>query len=167
MKKEQAWKSRWLLKEITMPDGFKLTFWLYEWNDDVALRFKHRYCVRIRKLNPKGFPLLTEQIGIRADNWNEFLDSANKLKPAMPKTLQRVLTVLEQVYNRGKIYDEAVEIAANKFKLHQKDIRHRCTVDLGLKASHLRKLLNNKEKLTKLVIAKFPDYEDTIRETLS
>jgi len=80
MKKEKPWKNRKLLKEITMPDGFKLTFWLYEWNDDVALRLKHRYCVRIRKLNPEGRPLLTEQIGVRIDNWNTFLDTVNKLK---------------------------------------------------------------------------------------
>jgi len=167
MKREKAWKSRTLLNEITMSDGFRLTFWIYEWNDDVALRLKHRYCVRIRKLNPNGFPLLTEQIGVRVDNWNAFLDIVNRLKPTIPKTLQRVLTVLEQVYKKGRTYDEAVEIAANKLKLHQKDIRHRCTIDLGLKTSQLRKLLNNKEKLTKLVIAKFPDYEDTIREALS
>jgi len=80
MKKIRPWKDRRLLKEVTMPDGFKLTFWLYEWNDDVALRLKHRYCVRIIKLNPEGRPLLTEQIGVRIDNWKTFLDTVNKLK---------------------------------------------------------------------------------------
>jgi len=80
MKNKQPWKNRQLLKEVTMSDGFKLTFWLYEWNDDVALKLKHRFCVRIRKLKPDGHSLLTEQIGIRKDNWNTFIDTVNKLK---------------------------------------------------------------------------------------
>jgi len=80
MKKKRPWKNRKLLKEVTMPDGFKLTFWLYEWNDDVASKLKHCFCVRIRKLNPHGRPLLTEQIGIRVDNWNDFLNTVTKLK---------------------------------------------------------------------------------------
>lgn len=80
MKKERPWKNRKLLKETSMPDGFKLTFWLYEWNDDVALRLKHRHCVGIIKLNPAGRPLLTEQIGVRIDDWKTFLDIVNKLK---------------------------------------------------------------------------------------
>jgi len=79
MKKERAWKSRRLLNEITMSDGFKLTFWVYEWNDDVALKLGHRFCVRILKLKPDGHNLLTEQIGIRVDNWSTFVDAINKL----------------------------------------------------------------------------------------
>jgi len=84
-----------------------------------------------------------------------------------PRTLQCILMVLELVYKRGKTYDEAAEISAKRLKLLKGDIKHRCTIDLGLKASQLRKLLNNKEKLTKSIIAKFPDYEDTIREAIS
>jgi len=80
MKKERPWKNRKLLNEVTMPDGFKLTFWLYEWNDDVASKLNHRFCVRIRKLNPEGRPLQYEQIGVRVDNWNTFIDIVNKLK---------------------------------------------------------------------------------------
>jgi len=80
MKKERPWKDRKLLGKATMSDGFKLTFWLYEWNDDIALRLDHRFCVRIRKLTPNDRPLLTEQIGIRVDNWNTFIDAVNKLK---------------------------------------------------------------------------------------
>jgi hypothetical protein len=79
MKKIRPWKNRKLLGEVMMTDGFRLTFWLYEWNDDVAAKLKHRYCVRIRKLNPKGLPLLTEQIGVRVDNWKTFLGTVNKL----------------------------------------------------------------------------------------
>jgi hypothetical protein len=79
IKKKKAWKDRRLLKEAIMSDGFKLTFWLYEWNDDVALRLGHRFCVRIIKLKPDGHVLLTEQIGIRVDNWDAFIDAVNKL----------------------------------------------------------------------------------------
>lgn len=79
MKRKRPWKNRKLLKEVTMSDGFKLTFWLYEWNDDVALKLDHRFCVRIRKLKPDGHTLLTEQIGIRVDNWDAFVDTVTKL----------------------------------------------------------------------------------------
>jgi hypothetical protein len=80
MRKERPWRNRRLLKEVAMPDGFKLTFWLYEWNDSVAAKLKHRFCVRIRKLNPKGLPLLTEQIGIRIDTWDTFIGEIRKLE---------------------------------------------------------------------------------------
>jgi len=79
MKRKRAWKDRRLLKEIIMSDGFKLTFWLYNWNDDVALKLGHRSCVRILKLKPDGHVLLTEQIGVRVDNWHTFVDAVNKL----------------------------------------------------------------------------------------
>jgi len=167
MKKERPWKSRWLLKEVAMPDQFKLTFWLYEWNDDVALRLKHRYCVRIRKLSPIGHPILTEQIGVRVDNWNTFLDTTGKLKPMIPKTIQRVLIVLEQVYKKGITYDEAVKTVAEKLHLNESTIRAYCTRDIGLTATKFRKLIQNKEETIKLVARKFPEYEDTIREALS
>ena len=80
MKRKRPWKSRTLLKEIVMSDGFKITFWLYEWNDDVALRLGHNSCVRILKHNPAGRFLLTEQIGIRVDNWRKFVDGLDKLQ---------------------------------------------------------------------------------------
>jgi len=80
MKKKRSWKDRRLLKEIVMSDGFKLTFWLYEWNDDVALKLGHRLCVRMIKLKPDGHVLLTEQIGIRVDNWTHFIETIAELK---------------------------------------------------------------------------------------
>lgn len=63
-----------------MSDGFKLSFWLYEWNDDVAVRLGHNCCVRILKHNPAGRFLLTEQIGIRVDNWSKFVEGLTGLK---------------------------------------------------------------------------------------
>ena len=174
MRKERPWKDRKLLKEVTMSDGFKLTFWLYEWNDEVASKLKHRYCVRIRKLNPIGLPLLTEQIGVRIDNWEAFLDSVTRLKPEPlheepqpPKILRSILAVLEQVYKKEKPYDEAARIAAKSLQLSQKTIRHYCTADIGLKSKQLKKLLEYKEKLRTLLTEKFPEYEDKIKETLS
>jgi hypothetical protein len=80
LKRKRPWKNRLLLKEILMSDGFKLTFWLYEWNDDVASRLGHNSCVRMLKKNPEGRVLLTEQIGIRVDNWNKFINEINKLE---------------------------------------------------------------------------------------
>lgn len=80
MKRERPWKNRKLLNEVIMSDGFKLTFWLYEWNDNVASKLGHQFCVRILKLKPDGHNLLTEQIGVRVDNWNTFLDTVNRLK---------------------------------------------------------------------------------------
>ena len=79
-KRKKPWKNRCLLNEILMSDGFKLTFWLYEWNDDVALRLGHNSCVRLLKKNPAGRVLLTEQIGIRVDNWSRFIDEINSLE---------------------------------------------------------------------------------------
>lgn len=79
MKKECPWKERKLLKEVTMPDGFKLTFWLYTWNDDVASKLNHRFCIRIRKFNPLGRHIMSEQIGIRLDTWDTFIETVNKL----------------------------------------------------------------------------------------
>lgn len=83
-KKKRAWKNRTHLKETVMSDGFKLGFWLYEWNDDVALKLGHDYCVRILKRRPDGHVLMTEQIGIRVDNWSNFLDVINNLR--LPET---------------------------------------------------------------------------------
>jgi hypothetical protein len=79
MPKKKAWKSRTLLKEITMSDGFRLGFWLYEWNDDVAVKLGHDRCLRILKRKPDGHVLMTEQIGIRVDNWSNFVDIINRL----------------------------------------------------------------------------------------
>jgi len=88
-------------------------------------------------------------------------------KPAIPKTLRNILTTLEQIYKKGKSYDEAAKIAAKKLKLDARTIRHDCTTDMGLTSKQFRKLLEHKEKLRTLIIEKFPDYEDAIREALS
>jgi hypothetical protein len=80
MQRKRAWKNRALLKEITMSDGFKLEFWRYEWNDDVAIKLDHTCCIRMLKKNPAGRFLFTEQIGIRADNLSFFLDAIKGLK---------------------------------------------------------------------------------------
>lgn len=79
-KKKKPWKNRTLLKETIMSDGFKLGFWLYEWDNEVALKLGHDFCLRIRKLRPDGHVLMTEQIGIRVDNWSNFIDAINDLK---------------------------------------------------------------------------------------
>jgi hypothetical protein len=63
-----------------MSDGFKLEFWRYEWNDDVATKLNHKSCIRMLKKNPAGRFLFTEQIGIREDNWTVFLDTIKSLK---------------------------------------------------------------------------------------
>ncbi len=79
MKRKRPWKNRHLLKEVLMSDGFKLTFWMYEWEDDVALKLDHKFCVRMLKKNPAGRVLLTEQIGVRVDNWSRFISEINSL----------------------------------------------------------------------------------------
>lgn len=78
-KKKKPWKNRTLLKETIMTDGFRLGFWLYEWDDEVALKLGHDRCLRIRKLRSDGHVLMTEQIGIRVDNWSNFVDAINEL----------------------------------------------------------------------------------------
>lgn len=86
-RKKRAWKNRTLLKETVMSDGFRLGFWLYEWNDDVALKLGHEHCLRILKRKPDGHVLMTEQIGIRVDNWSSFLDTLSNLQlPDRSKT---------------------------------------------------------------------------------
>jgi hypothetical protein len=80
MQRKRAWKNRELLKEIIMSDGFKIEFWRYEWNDDVATRLKHNSCIRMLKKNPEGRFLFTEQIGIRLDNWSTFSEALKNLK---------------------------------------------------------------------------------------
>lgn len=79
-KKKKAWKNRILLKEIIMSDGFKLGFWLYEWNDEVVSKLGHDRCLRILKRKPDGHVLMTEQIGIRVDNWSTFVKVINGLR---------------------------------------------------------------------------------------
>jgi hypothetical protein len=63
-----------------MPDGFKIAFWLYEWNEEVAVKLSHRFCVRMLKMNPNGRFLFTEQIGVRVENWENFVQAINSLK---------------------------------------------------------------------------------------
>jgi hypothetical protein len=62
-----------------MPDGFKITFWLYEWNEDVATKLGHRFCVRMLKSNPSGRFLFTEQLGVRSEDWKTFADTIKRL----------------------------------------------------------------------------------------
>ncbi|MEM3731526.1 MAG: hypothetical protein QXG27_02925 [Candidatus Bathyarchaeia archaeon] len=88
-------------------------------------------------------------------------------KPPIPKTLLNILTVMEQIYKRGKTYDEAVKIAAKKLKLYHGTIRAACTKEIGLKSKQLRKLLSDKEKLKQTLIEKFPEHEKTIQETIT
>lgn len=88
-------------------------------------------------------------------------------KPAIPKSLLNILTTLEQIYEKRKSYDEAVKIAAKKLKLYERTIRHDCTTDIGLTSKQFRKLLEEKEKLRALIIEKFQDYEDAVREVIS
>src|SRR4030067_2781467 len=50
LKRTKPWKSRTLLKEIVMSDGFKITFWLYELNDEVVWEtFEKNHSVPIDK----------------------------------------------------------------------------------------------------------------------
>ncbi len=51
-------------------------------------------------------------------------------------------------------------------KLYIGTIRHDCTIDLGLTAKQLRKLLKDKEKIKQILIEKFPKYETIIREAI-
>ncbi len=84
VKKDRSWKNRTLLQEIIMSDGFRLGFWLYEWKDDVASKLGHKNCIRMLKKKPDGHVLMTEQIGIRVDNWQTFLSTINNLDLAKP-----------------------------------------------------------------------------------
>lgn len=86
---------------------------------------------------------------------------------AIPKSLLNVLMVLDQVYKKGKTYEEATKIAAQKLKIRGKTIRHDCTTDLGLTSRRLRRIINNKQELTKLITRKFPNYGDKIKATLT
>jgi len=87
-------------------------------------------------------------------------------KPTMPKILLNILTVLEQVYKKGKTYDEAVQITAKKLKLFIGTIRAACTREIGLTSKQFRKLLKDKEKLKTLLTEKYPDYQSAINETI-
>jgi hypothetical protein len=86
--KQRPWKNRKPLSELTMPDGYKITFWLYEWNETVSQKLGHRFCIRILKTNPQGRFLFTEQIGIRHENWEEFVKAINALPPINSATGQ-------------------------------------------------------------------------------
>ena len=77
--RKRAWKSRKQLSEIVMPDGYKTSFWLYEWTEETALKLNHRFCIRILKFSPSGHFLFTEQIGVRKDNWDKFVEAINQL----------------------------------------------------------------------------------------
>ena len=88
-------------------------------------------------------------------------------EPTLPKGLLNVLTVLEQIYKKGKTYEEAATIAAKKLKITEKAIRHDCTTDLGLKSTQFRKLIQNKQRLRTIITQKYPEYETAINETIS
>lgn len=87
-------------------------------------------------------------------------------KPPIPKTLLNILTVMEQIYKKGKTYDEAAKIAAKKLKLYEGTIRAACTRDIGLTSNQLRKILKEKEKLKQILIKKFPEHENPIKENI-
>jgi hypothetical protein len=85
-------------------------------------------------------------------------------KPPVPKTLLNILTVMEQICKRGKTYDEAVKITAKKLKIYHGTVRAACTREIGLKSKQLRKLFDDKAKLKQVLIEKFPEYENIIKE---
>jgi len=87
-------------------------------------------------------------------------------KPPIPKTLLNILTVMEQIYKKGKTYDEAVKITAKKLKLYHGTIRAACTREIGLTSNQLRKILKEKEKMKQILTEKFPEYADIIKETM-
>lgn len=88
-------------------------------------------------------------------------------KLAIPKQLLNFLTVLDQVYKKGKTYDEATKIAAKKLNIKEKSIRHDCTTDMGLTSRQFSRIIKDRTKLRKLITGRFPDYTDKIRETLT
>lgn len=88
-------------------------------------------------------------------------------KPPLPKILESMLTVLEQVYKKGKTYDEAIKIASKKLSLNENTIRAYCTRDVGLTATRFRRILQSKDKTLKLLVEKFPNHEDAARERLA
>jgi hypothetical protein len=78
--RERPWINRKYLQELTMPDGYKITFWRYEWSEKVANELGHRFCIRLLKTNPQGRFIFTEQIGIRQENWEDFAQAINDLQ---------------------------------------------------------------------------------------
>jgi len=88
-------------------------------------------------------------------------------KLAMPKQLLNILTVLDQMYRKGKTYDEATKIASKKLNIKEKSIRHDCTTDMGLTSRQFNRIIKDKQKLRRLITEKFPNYTDKIRETLT
>lgn len=84
----------------------------------------------------------------------------------VPKCLLDVLTVFDLFYKKNKTYDEAVEMAGKKLRLKEKTLRHMCTLDLGINADELRKIMVERRNLQQLLIEKFPDYETQIKEVI-
>jgi len=87
-------------------------------------------------------------------------------EPQPPKSLEKVLKVLEQIY-AGKTYGESVKIVAKKLKLYHGTVRAACTRDIGLPATKFRKLIKDKERLRVLLIEKYPEYESIIVKTIA
>jgi len=87
-------------------------------------------------------------------------------KPLIPRMLESIITVLEQIYAKGKTYDEAVKIAAKKLNLNEPTMRAYCTREIGLTAKQFRKLIKDKKRLKAILTEKFPDYESTINKTI-
>ncbi len=63
-----------------MSDSFKVTFWRCEWHEDVAAKLGHKSCIRILKFKPDCRFIFAEQIGIRIDNWRNFVDEIRGLE---------------------------------------------------------------------------------------
>ena len=82
------------------------------------------------------------------------------------ETLNQILEVAELVFTKGKSYNEAVKIVAEKRKIHPATVRDKCTRRIGLTTSQFKSLLRDKKKLLTFLIEKFPNRKDIINKHL-
>ena len=83
----------------------------------------------------------------------------------LPKVLQNILDVCEEVFVNGIDYGDACEIIAKRKNLAAyQTVRDACTRRIGVDTAKFRKLLENKPQLINHLSNCFPEYSDEIRK---
>jgi hypothetical protein len=82
------------------------------------------------------------------------------------RSVDQILAVCSAMLNEGFTFPEAVDHVAAARGIHRNTVRDKCTRGLSLSVSEFKTLVQDMSGLVERLVAKFPDQESTIQESL-
>jgi len=84
----------------------------------------------------------------------------------VPQGLIQALEVAKLIY-QGTPYTQAFETVAKQHKIVEAAVRAKCTRKLDLNTSQFLKIVKDKKRLAAILVQRYPNNEDLIKETLA